>query len=193
NNAGGYFGTRTENKNGYEYTFAMNHLGHFLLTNLLLDNIKATPNARIVNVSSAAQGMGKINFDDIMAKQKYSGFRAYCQAKLANVVFSKSLAERLEGTTVTANAVHPGAVNTGFGAEAGSFFKFIMNLARPFLRSPDKGAKTSVHVASTPDLTVTGKYWADCKVKSNNKQADDPEVQRRLWDLSCELTGWSDN
>ena len=150
----------------------LNHLRPFLLTNLLLDRLKASAPARVVTVSSGAQAMGRIDFDDLQGAQKYSGQRAYNQSKLANVMFTYELARRLEGTGVTATVLHPGVVRTAFGAEdqAGYFTWMICPLARPFMKTPAQGAATSIYLASSPDVEgVTGQYFANRKPKDSNK------------------------
>lgn len=192
NNAGGYFSERKVSADGYEYTFAMNHLGHFLLTEELLPLIKQSVPARIVNVSSEASRTGSINFDDLMMEQKYSGFRAYCQAKLANIVFTNELAKRLQGTGVTATSLHPGVVNTNFGADASGFMKIMIKLVKPFMTTPAKGASTSVFLATSRQVEgVTGKYFANSKEKKANKEAHDPAILKRLWEVSAELVAAS--
>lgn len=188
NNAGGYFGRRQLSKDGYEYTFAMNHLGHFLLTDLLMDLLMKANGARIINVSSEAQRMGHINFDDLHAEKKYSGIKAYAQAKLANIIFTKELARRLKGDGITVNALHPGVVNTGFGKDAVGLTKILIVIFKPLMLSARKGAKTSVYLASSDEVTnETGKFWAKCKEKAPIPEADDVNVQHRLWEVSEEL------
>jgi NAD(P)-dependent dehydrogenase (short-subunit alcohol dehydrogenase family) len=176
---------------GLERTFALNHLAPFLLTNLLLERLMASAPARVVSVSSGAQGMGKIDFDDLMGERKYSGSRAYDQSKLANVMFTYELARRLEGTGVTATALHPGLTNTAFsGEDPARAFAPIVALLRPFMRSPEKGAATSVYLASSPEVEgVTGKYFAKCQEKTSNKSSYDSAITARLWDVSAALVG----
>src|SRR4030095_7319040 len=136
-----------------EHTFPPNHLAPFLLTNLLLDRLRASAPARIVTVSSGAQAMGRINFDDLQGERGYSGQQAYNQSKLANVLFTYELARRLDGSGVTANVLHPGVVRTGFAAEDPSpMWRFLLPLIRPLLKSPQKGAATSIHLASSPEV-----------------------------------------
>src|SRR5918996_6606854 len=158
NNVGGYWNTRHVTADGLEHTFALNHLAPFLLTNLLLDRLKQSVPARVVTVSSNAQSLGQIDFDDLQGERAYSGARAYNQAKLANVLFTYELARRLRSTSVTANALHPGVVRTSFGAEDPSGIqRFLVPFLRPFMRSPAKGAATSIQLASASDLEgVTG-------------------------------------
>jgi NAD(P)-dependent dehydrogenase (short-subunit alcohol dehydrogenase family) len=192
NNAGGVFDTRLTTKDGLEMTFALNHLAYFLLTNLLLETIKRTPGARIVNVSSSAQGIGKINFDDLQST-RYSSFGAYSMSKLANVVFTYALARRLEGTGVTANALHPGNVATGFGDNSKSAaMRFVYRVIKRFSLSPEGGADTAVYLASSPDVTgKTGGYFERRALKRSRPKSYDEGVQERLWLESARLTGLS--
>ncbi len=186
NNAGLILSERTETEQGFETTFGVNHLGHFLLTQLLLDRIKASAPARIVNVASGAHrrvGDG-LDFDDLQATEGYSGWQVYGRSKLANIYFTRELARRLQGTGVTANALHPGVVATGFArdGDAKPPFSWLITLARPFFRSPEKGAQTSIFLASASELDgVTGKYFADSKEEQPTSVAEDDEAARRLW------------
>ncbi|HEU4742243.1 MAG TPA: SDR family NAD(P)-dependent oxidoreductase [Meiothermus sp.] len=170
NNAGGIFNTRKTTADGLEYTFTFNHLAYFLLTNLLLDVLKASAPAQIVNVSSGAQGMGRINFDDLQGAKRYNAQAAYNQSKLANVIFTYQLARRLEGTGVTANVLHPGVVRTNFGRSDPPLFWRI------FFPSPEVAG-------------VSGKYFAFKKAIRSNPLSYDPAVQERLWRVSEELSG----
>ena len=189
NNAGGYYGYRKTTRDGFEYTFGVNHLGHFVLTNLLKEQLVFS-RARIINVSSEAQKVAKINFDDLMLENNYHGFKAYSQAKLANIIFTYELAHIWGDTGVTANAVHPGAVGTNFGAEARPFFRSMIRVGKPFLKSPEQGADSIVYLAASPEVKgITGKYFARRRVISSAPGSDDPEVWRRLWEVSEELTG----
>ena len=189
NNAGAFFQERQETVDGFELTFALNHLAYFLLTRDLLDRLKANPDgARIVNVSSAAQNSGKINFDDLMMEQDYTGFKSYCASKLANVMFTYELARRLEGTKVTTNAVHPGAVSTGFGAETSGFMSFLLKLFKPFMIKPAKGAETPIYLASSPEVEgITGKYWAKKRAEKTTEQSYNKSDCARLWSESEKL------
>src|SRR5680860_941882 len=148
NNVGGYWNSRHVTADGLEHTFAVNHLAPFLLTHLLLDRLRQSSSARVVTVASNAQAMGRIAFDDLQGERNYSGARAYNQSKLANVLFTYELARRLRGTSVTANALHPGVVSTAFGEEdPGRAQRLLVPLMRPFMMSPSQGAATSIHVA----------------------------------------------
>jgi NAD(P)-dependent dehydrogenase (short-subunit alcohol dehydrogenase family) len=188
NNVGGYWDTRHVTADGLEHTFALNHLAPFLLTNMLLDRLKASAPARVVTVASHAHTMGRIDFDDLQGARSYSGARAYNQSKLANVLFTYELARRLQGTSVTANALHPGVVRTSFGAEdPAGVQRLLVPLIRPFMKSPARGAATSVHVASAPELEqVTGRYFANSKPKRSSERSYDEVVAARLWQVSVD-------
>ena len=191
NNVGGFWAHRQPTADGLEHTFALNHLAPFLLTNLLLDRLKASAHARVVTVSSGAQAMGRIDFDDLQGARNYSGQRAYSQSKLANVMFTNELARRLEGTGVTANSLHPGVVRTNFGSEdQAGFFALISRVALPFLKSPAQGSQTPVYLASSPDMDgVSGQFFANRKPKTANKLAYDTGMTARLWQVSADLVG----
>ena len=190
NNAGAIFLERRLSPEGIELTFALNHLGYFLLTALLLPLLRAGAPSRIVNVSSEAHRRARIDFDDLQGEGGYSGWKAYGQSKLANVLFTRELARRLEGTGVTANALHPGVVATGFGRNNAGLWGGVFALAAPLLLSPEKGARTSVHVAASPALAgVTGRYFAACRERAPTAEARDEAVARRLWETSERMTG----
>jgi retinol dehydrogenase 14 len=186
NNVGGFWNTRHVTVDGFEHTFALNHLAPFLLTTLLLDRLERSAPARVVTVSSHAHTGGRIDFDDLHGERSYSGGRAYSQSKLANVLFSYELARRLEGTAVTANALHPGVVRTSFGAEdPGGVQRLLVPLVRPFMRSPADGAATSIHLASAPELEeVTGRYFADSRPRTSSGPSYDEAAAARLWHVS---------
>ena len=194
NNAGAVFSKRMLTVDGIEMTFALNHLAYFLLTQFLLpvliDSGTADRATRIVNVSSDAHRGGKINFDDLQSANRYRGFNAYAQSKLANVLFTYELARRLVGVHVIANAVHPGFVASGFGMNNRGFVPILIRMLSVVARTPERGAQTSIYVASSAEVEgVSGKYFADCKeVRSSNESYDDAEA-RRLWQVSAELTG----
>jgi retinol dehydrogenase-14 len=174
---------------GLEHTFAVNHLAGFLLTDLLLDRLKSSAPARIVNVSSGAQNLGKINFDDLQGEHGYSGQKAYNQSKLANVMFTYELARRLEGTGVTATVLHPGVVRTAFAAEDPSvMWRYMIPLMRPFMKSPAKGAETSIYLASSPAVEgVSGTYFVNCKPRRSAKSSYDVAAAARLWQVSEQM------
>jgi retinol dehydrogenase 14 len=190
NNAGGVFDKRKTTVDGLEYTFAFNHLGYFLLTNLLLDLLKASSPARIINVSSSAEGLGKIDFSDLQAEKKYSGFPVYSSSKLANVMFTYELAKRLQGTGVTVNALHPGRVKTGFGDNSQTFLMRTLMAALKNLGAltPEQGADTVVYLATSPEVEgVTGKFFEKRKEKKTNPQSYDENANKRLWTESAKL------
>lgn len=189
NNAGGLFVQRQVSADGIEMTLALNHLSYFLLTNLLLDTLKASA-ARIINVASAAHS-GEINFADLQGEQKYSGFAAYRQSKLANILFTYELARRMAGTGVTANTLHPGFVASGFATNNGWFWdKIYRYLARLIAISPEEGARTSLYLATSPDVAdVTGQYFIKQKAAASSKASYDEATAKQLWQTSEALTG----
>ena len=191
NNVGGFWAHRHLTADGLEHTFALNHLAPFLLTNLLLDLLKASAAARVVTVSSGAQAMGRIDFDDLQGARHYSGQRAYSQSKLANVMFTNELARRLGGTGVTATAVHPGVVRTNFGAEDQAWwFAVISRVVRPLLKTPAQGAQTPIYLAASPEMAgISGKFFANRKPRAANKLAYDTDLTARLWQASADLVG----
>ncbi len=194
NNAGLVLSERAETVDGMEATFATNHLGPFLLTNLLLDRIRASSPARIVNVASTAHNAARkgIPFDDLQSEKKYATMRVYGQSKLANILFTLELARRLEGSGVTANSLHPGTVRTGYGADgdARGLLALGLKISSPFFLSPAKGARTSIYLASDPAVEhVSGEYFVKCKPKQPKRWARDEEAARHLWQVSDELVG----
>jgi retinol dehydrogenase 14 len=191
NNVGGYWNTRHVTVDGLERTFALNVLAPFLLTNLLLDRLQQSALARVVTVSSGAHGTGRIDFDDLQGERSYSGARAYSQSKLANVLFTYELARRLQATSVTANALHPGVVRTSFGAEDPSRIqRLFVPFVRPFMKAPTQGAATSIYLASAPDLEqVTARYFASSKPRRSSKRSYDEAAAARLWQVSADLVG----
>lgn len=190
NNAGVYRSEREESKDGYERTFQINHLAPFLLTNLLLDRLRESAPARIVNVSSGAERQGVMDFDDLHGAMKYSGVKAYCQSKLANVLFAYELARRMEGSDVAANSLEPGVVRTNFARDASGFFALMVKVSRPFMLSPKKGAEAVVHLASSPEVEdVSGQHFAKKEVRKSLTDSYDRDSAVRLWQVSEELTG----
>ncbi len=192
NNAGAVNSQRLETQDGYEMTFGVNHLAHFLLTDLLLELIKSSAPARIINVSSGAHTGATVDFDNLHGEDGYSGLRAYGQSKLANVLFTKELARRLEGSNVTANSLHPGVVKTGFGHNMsgvmGAGLRLLHIVGSPFLLSSERGAETSIHLASSPDVeNVSGEYFVKKEAVPSNDISNDPDVARKLWDVSEQL------
>ncbi len=190
NNVGGFWATRHSTADGLEHTFAVNHLAPFLLTNLLLDRLKASAPARIVTVSSGAHGMGRIDFDDLQAERNYQGQRAYNQSKLANVMFTYELARRLAGTGITANVLHPGVVRTRFAAEDPGRMRGLIPIARLFMKTPERGAATPVYLACSPEVEgVTGRYFVNSKPKRSAELSYDTNAAARLWSVSAQLVG----
>jgi NAD(P)-dependent dehydrogenase (short-subunit alcohol dehydrogenase family) len=194
NNAGIVLSERRETVDGFEATFATNHLGPFLLTNLLLGRLRESAPSRIVNVASTAHNTARkgIPFDDLQSTKRYRGMRVYGESKLANILFTLELARRLAGTGVTANSLHPGTVRTGYGADGDTrgFLAFGIKLAQPFFLSPANGARTSIYLASSPEVDgVTGQYFDKCKPAKTRRWAQDEEAAQRLWRVSAELVG----
>ncbi len=201
NNVGGFWNSRHVTADGVEHTFALNHLGPFLLTNLLLDRLCRDAPSRVVTVSSSAQAQGRIDFDDLQGIRSYSGSRAYDQSKLANVLFTYELARKLQRRwspdqpMTTANALHPGVVNTSFGAEdPATVQRVLVPLLRPLMKSPAQGAITSIHVASAEELSrVTGRYFVKSQPKRSSPRSYDEAAAERLWQISAELVGIAPN
>src|SRR5207248_11108052 len=190
NNAGATFpGRRRETVDGLEMTFAVNYLAPFLLTNLLLDVLKASAPARIVNVSSNSHKSGSIQLDDLQAEKLYRPMRTYPQSKLAVVLFTYELARRLQGTGVTANCLHPGFVATHFGQrDGGPAFRLLVKGIGSFGTSPAKGAKTSLYLASSPEVEgVTGNYFVKSIPKRSASISYDESLQQQLWEQSAKL------
>lgn len=190
NNAGGMFVNRTVSKEGYELTFAVNHLAPFLLTHLLLDCLKSASQARIVTTASNAHRGAMLDFADLQTMRKYSGMGAYGRSKLANILFTRALAKRLEGTAVTATCLHPGFVRTSIARDMGAIPRSIFRLMSPFIRSPRKGAQTLVYLASCADVQgASGGYYIDCKLTQPSSAAQDDQAAERLWQVSRTLVG----
>lgn len=188
NNAGVFLTKRTLTEDGIEATFAINHLAPFLLTNLLLDVLKSSAPSRIVNVSSTAHNKGHIHFDDIQFERKYSAIKAYCQSKLANILFTYELARRLKETNINVNCLHPGAVATNL-IKSG-VYGLAWKVMSPFMISAEKGAETCVYLASSPDVeNVNGKYFVKKKAVKSSEESYDESIAKRLWEVSVELTG----
>jgi retinol dehydrogenase 12 len=193
NNAGAFFFNRKTSQDGIEMTFALNHLGYFLLTNLLLDLLVASAPARVVNVSSAAHMGGRIDLDQVKDPAHYSGWSAYSQSKLANVYFTYELARRMEGKGVTANALHPGFVATNFGRSNGGVLNPLFRLFQIGAISPEDGAKTTLYLATSPEVEgISGKYFDRCKAVSSSPVSYDVQMARKLWELSVTLTGFEE-
>lgn len=186
NNAGVVSLKRKVTKEGYEAQLGVNHLGHFLLTLLLLDSLKAAQKARIVNVSSGAHKWGRIHFEDMNLEANYSVMKGYGQSKLANILFTKELAKRLSHTDITVNALHPGAVSTNLGINRSTGFgKSVYKVLNPFFQSPDKGAETALYLAKSAEVDdVTGGYFYKQKPARVSKRAKDPYLAQLLWEWS---------
>ena len=189
NNAGVIRSKRITTADGLEMTFAVNHLAYFLLTNLLLDVLKASAPSRIVNVASGEQRNGTIDFDDLQGEKGYKGAKAYSQSKLATVLFTYELARRLEGTGVSANCLHPGVVGTNLGSGVSGVFGFTVRALTPLMKSPEKGAETSIYLASSPEVEgLSGRYFVKKAEARSSDVSYDERLARRLWEVSAELT-----
>ena len=192
NNAGiAGWGTRLVTEDGLETTFAVNHLAPFLLTGLLLDRLKASAPARVITVSSAAHRNFALDFDDLQGERRYSGFGAYSRSKLANILFTRELSRRLEGTGVTANCLHPGVVATGIFRDLPRWLRVVFT--SPLVLSPEKGADTLLYLATAPEVAeVSGLYFVRRKPARASRVSRDPAVARRLWEASEALTAARD-
>lgn len=188
NNAGGMFAERAQNKDGYEMTFVTNHLGHFLFT-LCMIPLLEKGRARVINVSSEAYKWGDADFDDIQWQQhKYNASKAYGRSKLFNLYFTKALAEKYADKGITSFALHPGVVRTEFGASAKGFFKILMFIARPFMISPQKGAQTSIWLATEPGLEAkSSQYFIKCALAKSSALSWSEDNRNKLWDISKKL------
>ena len=192
NNAGAVFLSRRVSADGLEMTFAVNHMAYFVVTNILLDRLKATPGARIVSTASDAHKAAKLDFDDLQLAKKYSVTRAYGNSKLCNILFTRELARRLGDSGVTANCLHPGFVGTRFGQNNANniFMKGLARLIMSFGLKPEDGAKTIIHLASSPDVaTISGEYFYKCKVEEPTLAAQDDDTAKKLWDASKQISG----
>jgi NAD(P)-dependent dehydrogenase (short-subunit alcohol dehydrogenase family) len=190
NNAGVFNLSRKLTADGIEEVFAVNHLSYYMLTLLLLERLKQSAPARIVNVASAAHRHGTINFDDLGNQRSYRPMRVYGSSKLANILFTYELARRLEGCGVTVNCAHPGAVASGLGANNGLMARMAMPLIGLFMRTPERGAATQIYLASSPEVEgVSGGYYVDCKPARSSAESYDTGVARRLWEVSAAMTG----
>ncbi len=193
NNAGCYVSDLQLNVDGLEMQFATNHLGHFLLTNLLMDNLKAAGKARIVNLASIAHKYTReLNLDDInYQKEEYGGWKSYSRSKFCNIIFTKELARRLEGSGITANALHPGGVRTEIAEKNTNWFtKLGWIVMKPFMITVEEGAKTSIHLASSPEVEgETGGYWVKSKKFFSNRPSQEEANWKALWKKSEELVG----
>jgi retinol dehydrogenase 14 len=190
NNAGLVARRRTLTEDGYEMTFAVNHLAPFLLTNLLLERLRTSAPARVVTTSSGAHGGGRLDFDDLQGERSWSMMRAYGTSKLANILFTRELAMREDPAVLTANCLHPGVINTRLGRGAGPFAGLIWTAGRPFFSSPRRGASTIVYLATSEEGgEVTGGYYEDSRPVGTSAAAADAELAHRLWRESARLVG----
>jgi len=190
NNAGLVLGERRITPDGLEHVFALNHLAPFLLTNLLLPKLTASAPARVVTVTSDAHAAARLDLSDPNLEHGWDSWRSYANSKLANILFTRELARRLDGTGVTANCAHPGVVRTGFGRESKPLLKLGITIARPFMLSPERGADTIVHLASSPDVAgQTGGYYVKRQRREPSAAARDDTVAQKLWELSEKMTG----
>jgi NAD(P)-dependent dehydrogenase (short-subunit alcohol dehydrogenase family) len=188
NNAGAFFQRREVTADGLEKTFALNHMAYFVITETLRPRL--APDARIVSTASVAHSRAVLDFDDLQGARRYSGFGAYARSKLCNILWTRELARRLQGTEITANCLHPGAVRTGFGANTSGVLKTVFGLVRPFMLTPEQGADTLIYLASSPDVAgQTGGYWAGRRLRQPSAAARDPAAALRLWELSARLAG----
>ncbi|MBN3298826.1 RDH12 dehydrogenase, partial [Amia calva] len=189
NNAGVMMCPYSKTADGFEMQFGVNHLGHFLLTHLLMERLKQSAPSRIIIVSSLAHNMGRIKFDDLQSERSYDSGLAYCQSKLANVMFTRELAKRLQGSGVTVNSVHPGSVRSELVRHS-TMMALVFRLFSFFIKTPREGAQTSVYCAVAEELeSVTGKHFSDCSPAFVAPQGRNEEVAKRLWDVSCDLLG----
>jgi len=193
NNAGVFLSRRLITVDGIEYTFAVNHLAPFLLTNLLLERIKASRPSRVITTSSVAHKGARINFNDLQFEEgRYSGIQAYRQSKLANILFTQELARRTKDSDVVSNCFHPGGVRTSLVKSSPWYYRLIWFLISPFLVSPKKGADTCIYLASSPKVeSMTGKYFVKRKPIVPSGPSIDPDAAARLWEISEELTGYN--
>jgi NAD(P)-dependent dehydrogenase (short-subunit alcohol dehydrogenase family) len=190
NNAGLVLNERQVTPDGYEHVFAVNHLAPFLLTNLLRPKLTASAPARVITVSSDAHTAARLDLDDPNLEHGWSSWRSYSNSKLANILFTRELARRLDGTGVTANCLHPGVVRTGFGRDARPLMRVGITIAKPFMLSPERGADTTVYLASSPDVAAkTGGYYVKRQLREPSAAARDDGLARRLWEISERLTG----
>jgi len=190
NNAGAVIGRKSLSEDGIELTFALNHLAPFLLTCLLLDRLRATPGSRVVTVASRAHHYGRIDFDNLRGEKGYVAQLVYGRSKLANILFTRELARRVGAAGPVANCMHPGVVATRFGEGGGALTRLWFKLFRPFLRTAGQGADTVIWLAAAPEAgRVSGEYFVDRRIASTTTMARDPDLARRLWEVSERMTG----
>ena len=191
NNAGIMNRERNETVDGLEEVFSVNHLAYFTLSLMLLDKLKQAENSRVINVASGAHQFVKdMNFDDLQSEKTFKPLQVYGQSKLANILFTKSLSEKLLNSGVTVNCLHPGFVSTGIGSNNKGIWNLLMFLAKPFAKRTNKGAETSIYLCSSPAVkNISGEYFVDCTVEKVSEAANDPKQAEKLWDISFELAG----
>jgi NAD(P)-dependent dehydrogenase (short-subunit alcohol dehydrogenase family) len=188
NNAGAMFNARKVTEDGLEKTFALNHMAYFVLSNLLLPNLGA--GGRIVSTASDAHSGAKLDFSDLQSSHHYGGFAVYGRSKLCNILFTRELARRLNGTGMTANCFHPGFVATRFGDQSGGVLSLGIRAAKTFALTPEQGSATMVYLATSPDVAeVSGRYFVKCKPATPSREAQNDAAARRLWDISAKLSG----
>ena len=188
NNAGALFNTRKVTEDGLETTFALNHMSYFVVTNLLRPGLKA--GARVVSTASDAHKGAHLDFSDLQSSRGYSGFGAYGRSKLCNILFTRELARRLEGTGVTANCLHPGFVASRFGDQSGGMMSFAIRAAKNFAITPEQGAETIIHLATSADVAdMTGAYFYKSRPTTPTRQAQNDADAKRLWEISAEIAG----
>ena len=191
NNAGIMNRERNITEDGLEEVFSVNHLAYFTFTLMLIDKLKNTEGSRVVNVASGAhQFVKEMNFEDLQSEKVFKPMQVYGQSKLANILFTKSLANKLADHSVTVNCLHPGFVSTGIGSNNKGIWNILMSLARPFARKTDKGAETSVYLCVSPEVKdISGEYFVDCKIEKVSDAAKSSDQADKLWEISSELTG----
>ena len=192
NNAGILLNKRTISVDGIENTFAINHLGPFILTNSLLNLLKSSSPSRIINVSSSAHYRANFDIDNLQGEKKYSSFDAYCKSKLYNVLFTYELSRKLAGSNVTVNCLHPGFIPTNLFANSSFFYKAIVKILSPILIDAKSGSKTSTYLATSKDVeNITGKYFVKCKPKKSSKISYDKSTSKNLWNISEKLVNYN--
>jgi NAD(P)-dependent dehydrogenase (short-subunit alcohol dehydrogenase family) len=190
NNAGALFTHRQVTEDGLEHTFALNHMSYFVMTNLLLDRLRAMPGARIVSTASDAHKNARLKFDDLQSGHGYSGFAVYGRTKLMNILFTRELGRRLAGSGVTANCLHPGFVATRFGDRSGGFMSLAVRIAKNFAITPEQGAETIIYLASSPAVEgKTGGYYYKCKLDTLSRAGQNDADAARLWEISAKISG----
>jgi NAD(P)-dependent dehydrogenase (short-subunit alcohol dehydrogenase family) len=190
NNAGAMFSTRKLTGDRLEYTFALNHMAYFVVTHGLRERLVASAPARVVNTSSAAHQGVSLDLDDLQLAKSFGAMQAYCRSKLCNILFARELARRLHGTGVTANCLHPGFVATRFGDESGGLISRFVGLTKLLAISPERGAKTIIYLASSPEIAATtGQYFHKCRPIAPSRAAQDDRTALSLWERSAALAG----